>query len=149
MIAISKEQDEWIRLEIHKLNLDQRPFPAVLLDIDALEGQIIESIAAEEYACDLLNVRRVPARLRLVKAVQLSAEATLAKKLFDHAVELGFSHSEDGVVAAALLSRACLARGRADVLDDELEQALKQANGEPDPSYVKLAAEIRRARGAG
>jgi len=44
VISISKDQDDWIRTEIHKLTLDRRDLAEVLSDIDALEGQVADAI---------------------------------------------------------------------------------------------------------
>jgi hypothetical protein len=148
LVLISEEQDEWIRLEIHKLTVDRRPLSEVLLDIDALERRVVEAIGAEEFAADLLSVRRVLARLRLVRAVELRGDGPLAKALFEQAVSLGFRTGDDRVGAAALLSRICLARGCADLLRGELEEALAQLDQAPSVHDLELAAEVRAARGA-
>ena len=147
VIAIPESQDEWIRTEIHKLTIDRRDLADVLVDIDALERRIVEAIGAEEYAADLLDVRRILARLRLVKALELKGAAPLAKALFDSQVTLGFPTGDERVDSAALFSRICIARGRVDLLKGELEDAIRQLGKEPDPSYVQLVEKIRSLRG--
>jgi len=146
VITISNDQDDWIRTEIHKLTLDRRDLAEVLSDIDALESQVAASIGTEEHATDLLDVRRILARLRLVKAVELKAEPQLGKALFGQTVALGFPTGEDRVAAAALFSRLCLAGARVDLLNGELEEAIARLGAAPDPSYVSLVEKISEFR---
>jgi len=82
-----------------------------------------------------------------VKAVELKGAAPLGKALFDQTVALGFPSGDDRVGAAALFSRICLARGRLDLLNGELEEAIAQLGAAPDPSYVSLVEKIRDFRG--
>ena len=146
MTSISTELDDWIRAEIHKLTLDRRPLSDVLVDIDTLERRIREAMGGDGHTADLLSARRTLARLRLARALELSADAPLARDLFEQSVALGFEASDDRVVAAALFSRICLARGRLDLLNGELESALGQIGVESDPGYQKLVDKIRRVR---
>jgi hypothetical protein len=143
---IPPKLDEWIRAEIHKLTVDRRNLAIVLAVIDTLESQIMEAIP-EEHALDLLSVRRALARLRSVRAVELDGDALLAKELYLRAVSLGFDTDDDAVVASALLSRICLEHGRADLLENELEDALRKMGGDPDPAYQRLADKVRKIRG--
>lgn len=95
----------------------------------------------------MLDVRRILARLRLVKVLELKGAAPLAKALFDREVTLGFLTGDDRVDSVALFSRICIARGRVDLLNGELEDAIRQLGKEPDRSYVQLAEKVRSLRG--
>ena len=148
VIKISPKLDAWIRAEIHKLTVDTRPLEEVLVGIDTFECLVEATITDKEHALDLMSVKQVLAQLRLTRAVELKADALLAKDLFDRAVSLGFSGSDDKGAAAALLSRICLARGRPDLLSDGVEEALEESR-KMDPAYESLVKRVRQARRIG
>jgi hypothetical protein len=146
MIVIPSDRDEWIKAQVHRLTLDRRELSEILADIDALEVRVRAELGLDAYAADVLNVRRVLARVRLTKALELGGNAILAKQLFEIATSLGFANPGERVVASALFSRICLANDNGELLGDELEEALAGLSAPIPAGYLQLLHEIRHAK---